>query len=109
MVAVEEAEAEVDVGEKGSCRGGVIGGGPGRVGPGPSGPYTHTTNGVFGTVNIAAIVTAVIHVATHGIVTEMATHTSGAAATPSATISPLKLLHLQMICRVSIDVEIPVI
>ena len=56
-----------------------------------------------------SIVTATLNVATHGIATAIDAHTSGTTPSAATTLSPLKLLHLSMICRVATNVEIPAI
>ena len=58
-------------------------------------------------VDIAAIVTATINAATQGIAAAKAAGCGSGMPTPQAALSPLKLLHLRMICGVATNHGIP--
>ena len=84
--------------------GGEVGGGvPGRLVPGGN-TTTIPVNGDIGTVDIAAIVIAVVNAAIHGITAATAAHTSGATLSVVITLSLLKLLHFRRIYRVATNI-----
>ena len=58
-------------------------------------------------VDIAAIVAAAVTAATQGIAAATAASGGPGVTTPQATLSPLKLLHLRMVCGVATDQDIP--
>ena len=73
------------------------------------GPLPSPITGELCIVGITDIVTTTVNAATYDIAMTTTTYILGALVTPSATLSPLKLLHLRMICGVMIDLEIPAI
>ena len=106
---VEEPDARPTMGARSGSGGGRSGGRRGGRGRGsrPGGPLPTTTNNGLGIFDIATISTAVVNAATYGIGNSCA-HIGGPQLSHPPPY-PLKLLHLQMICGVVTDIEIPVI
>ena len=57
-------------------------------------------------MDIAEIFTAAINAATQGITATTAVQTAAGAATAQTSLSPLKILHLRMICGVATNADI---
>ena len=58
-------------------------------------------------MDIAAIVAAAVTAATQGLAAATAASGNPGVIAPQATLSPLKLLHLRMVCGVATDQDIP--
>jgi hypothetical protein len=67
-------------------------------------PHPILVNREIGTVDIAAIITAVVNATTQRITITTAAHISGAIPSAATTLSLLKLLHLHMICGVAVNI-----
>ena len=76
----------------------------GREGRGWAFPPHH---GITGPIAITVLVIAAVQTTVHGIVTSTTTATIGRTPALENIISPLKFLHLRMICEIAPNAQIP--